>query len=214
VNPANCVICETRKPRRYCPGVRGDICPICCGTEREMTVDCPFECRYLQESRIREKRPILNPDEFPNQDVRVTDRFLSEREPLLLFIAGTLASAALQVHAIDNDIREALDALIRTFRTLQSGLYYESVPPNPMAAHMFNELRRNVDAFREQVAQQQGVHSIRDTDVLGVIVFLQRLELQHNNGRRKGRAFLQFLLEYFPVQPQQQAPQDAPRIIT
>lgn len=214
MNPALCVICETRRPRRYCPGVRGDICTICCGNEREMSVDCPFECRYLQESRLREKRPILNPDEFPNQDVRITDRYLAEREQLLLFIAGTLASAALQVRAIDNDIREALEALIRTFRTLQSGLIYESVPPNPMAAHMFTELRRNVEAYREQIAQQQGVHTIRDTDVLGILVFLQRLELQHNNGRRKGRAFLQFLLEYFPVQPAEQAAQDAPRIIT
>jgi hypothetical protein len=179
-----------------------------------MSVDCPFDCRYLQESRFREKRPILNPDEFPNQDIRVTDRFLAEREPLLLFVAGTLAGASMQVRAIDNDIREALDALIRTFRTLQSGLLYESVPANPMAAHIFNELRRNVEAFGERVAQQQGVHTIRDTDVLGILVFLQRLELQHNNGRRKGRAFLQFLIEYFPVQPPAEAAPDAPRIVT
>jgi hypothetical protein len=214
VNPALCAICQTRKPRRYCPGVRGDICPICCGTEREMTVDCPFECPFLQESRGREKRPILNPDEFPNQDVRITDRFLSEREPLLMFMSGLLASASMQVRAIDNDIREALDGLIRTYRTLQSGLVYDSVPPNPLAAHIFTEVRRNVDAFRERVAEQQGVHTIRDTDVLGILVFLQRLELQHNNGRRKGRAFLQFLLEYFPVQPPEHAVPDAPRIIT
>ncbi|HET8550055.1 MAG TPA: hypothetical protein VFL57_18725 [Bryobacteraceae bacterium] len=177
-------------------------------------MDCPFECAYLQESRVREKRPILNPDEFPNQDIRVSDRFLEEREPLLLFVAGTLAAAGLQVRAIDNDIREALDALIRTFRTLQSGLYYESVPPNPIAAHVFQEIRRNVDAFRERLAQQQGVHSVRDTDVLGILIFLQRLELQHNNGRRKGRAFLQFLLQYFPAEPGEQVAQGAQRIIT
>lgn len=179
-----------------------------------MTVECPFECVYLQESRERERRPMLNPDDFPHQDIRVTDRFLAEREPLLLFIAGTLASAALQVRAIDNDIREALDALIRTYRTMQSGLVYEAVPPNPIAAHMFSELRRNVDAFKERVAEQQGIHTIRDTDVLGILAFLQRLELQHNNGRRKGRAFLQFLLEFFPVQPAGEPAAEAPRIIT
>jgi hypothetical protein len=179
-----------------------------------MTVDCPFECPFLQESRGREKRPIMNPDEFPNQDIRVTDRFLSEREPLLIFIASVVSSAAMQVRAIDNDMREALDALIRTFRTLQSGLVYESIPPNPLAAHIFREIRSNVEAFRERIAQEHGVHTIRDTDVLGILVFLQRLELQHNNGRRKGRAFLQFLLEYFPVQPPEGAAADAPRIIT
>jgi hypothetical protein len=179
-----------------------------------MTVDCPFECMYLQESRDRERRPPLNADEFPNQDIRVSDRFLAEREPLLLFISGTLASAALQVRAIDNDIREALDALIRTYRTMQSGLYYEAVPPNPIAAHMFTEIRRNVDAFKERVAEQQGIHTIRDTDVLGILAFLQRLELQENNGRRKSRAFLQFLLEFFPAAPPAQAEAAEPRIIT
>lgn len=180
-----------------------------------MTVDCPFDCPFLQESRLREKQPILNPDEFPNQDIRITDRFLSEREPLLVFLAGTLAAGALHVGAIDNDIREGLDALIRTYRTMQSGLYYEAVPPNPIAAHIFHEIRRNVDAFKERMAEQQGLHSIRDTDVLGLLVFLQRLELQHNNGRRKSRAFLQFLLDFFPANQQQpQLAPDAPRIIT
>jgi hypothetical protein len=35
--------------------------------------------------------------------------------------------------------------------------------------------------------------TIRDSDVLGVLVFLQHLELQLNNGRRRGRAFLDAL---------------------
>jgi hypothetical protein len=30
-------------------------------------------------------------------------------------------------------------------------------------------------------------------------VFLQRLELQHNNGRRRGRAFASFLNTWFPA---------------
>ena len=46
----NCAICETRRPRRYCPGVRGEICAICCGTAREVTVDCPLDCPYLRGS--------------------------------------------------------------------------------------------------------------------------------------------------------------------
>ena len=50
-----CAICQIRRPRRFCPGVRGDICSLCCGTEREVTVNCPLDCEYLQEARKHEK---------------------------------------------------------------------------------------------------------------------------------------------------------------
>jgi hypothetical protein len=45
------------------------------------------------------------------------------------------------------------------------------------------------------------MNSIRDVDVLGILVFLHRMELQHNNGRKKGRAFIDFLRAYFPQKP-------------
>src|SRR3954471_4478191 len=91
-----CAICETRRPRRYCPGVRGDICSICCGTEREVTVSCPFECEYLQEARERERLPEFDHTTVPNKDIKVTDKFLADNEPLVLFLSATLLHAALE----------------------------------------------------------------------------------------------------------------------
>jgi len=198
-----CKICNTRKPRRYCPGLRAEICSICCGTEREMSIDCPLDCEYLIEAHLRERKPPLSADDFPNQDIRVTDRFLQEREPLLLLVASSVTQAALAAPgAIDYDIREALQALIRTYRTLQTGLYYEARPDNPVAARIAGRTQELIGKFREDLAKEQGLHSIRDSDILGLLVFLERLELQHNNGRKKGRAFLGFLLEFFPpLQP-------------
>ena len=63
-----CVICEERKPRRHCPGVRGEICHTCCGQERENTVDCPLDCAYLREARVREKAAEVNPAGIPFSD--------------------------------------------------------------------------------------------------------------------------------------------------
>jgi hypothetical protein len=40
----------------------------------------------------------------------------------------------------------------------------------------------------------------RDVDVLTTLVFLQRLELDRHNGRRRGRAFLDFLRSFFGVE--------------
>src|SRR5271154_1130369 len=123
-----CQICGVRKPRRYCPGVRGDICPQCCGTEREVTVDCPLECEYLRESRLHERPPEAGADTpFPNRDVNVTEEFLRDHESLVIFLCAQLLTASLATTgAIDFDVRDALDSLIRTYRTLESGLYYES----------------------------------------------------------------------------------------
>jgi hypothetical protein len=41
----------------------------------------------------------------------------------------------------------------------------------------------------------------RDTDVLAVLAFLQRLEIDRNNGRKRGRAFIDFLRTQFSVAP-------------
>jgi len=119
-----CAICRVRKPRRYCPGVRGDICTLCCGNEREVTVECPFDCPYLEEARKHERTQLVNPDTFPNQDIRLKEEFLEEHEELLVAAGRSLLQAALDTPgAVDTDVREALDGLIRTSRTLQSGAY-------------------------------------------------------------------------------------------
>lgn len=196
-----CKICGIRRPRRYCPGVTGDICSICCGTEREVTVECPFACEYLQEARIRERPPELKHADLPNKDIRVSEKFLGDNEPLLLFVSNRLLETALQSAGTnDFDVREALEALIKTYRTLESGLYYESRPANPLAAHLFQEVQSGIQTYRDNLARDTGMNTTRDTDILGVLVFLQRMELQQNNGRKKGRAFLDFLRGLFPQQ--------------
>ncbi len=194
-----CQICEKRRPRRYCPGVRGDICPRCCGEEREVTVNCPFECEYLQEARLREKPPELKPEDVPNKEIEVSDRFLRENSPLLMHAGNAVLQAALQTQgAVDYDVRETLEAMIKTHLTRESGIIYESRPSNPYAANIQQLVIHEIGRFREAMAQQSGTHAFRDRDVLGVLVFLQRVELQRNNGRRRGRAFLHFLHQNFP----------------
>ena len=207
-----CAICETRRPKRYCPGVRGEICTLCCGNEREVSVHCPFDCQYLQDARQHDKPLEVNPDTFPNQDVRVTDEFLRENEELLVFLGRGIMRASLEADAVDNDVREALEALIRTYRTLQSGVYYETRPSNPLAGAVYAGMQNAVAELRQMEQQQRGVTHTRDAQVLGLLVFLQRLELDRNNGRRLGRAFLDFLRSFFAQQPGEQQP-SAPSLI-
>jgi hypothetical protein len=196
-----CAICEIRRPKRFCPGVRGEICSICCGTEREVTVDCPLDCEYLQEARRREKPTPVEEAAIPNRDIKVTETFLRDNEPLLVFTGRSLAGASFETGAIDFDVREALDALIRTYRTLQSGVYYESQPANLMAANIYRALQDALAEFRKREQESLGLSKTRDADVLGVLVFLQRIELDRNNGRRRGRAFLDELRGFYSAEP-------------
>jgi hypothetical protein len=193
-----CKICDTRKPRRHCPGVGGEICSICCGNEREVTVSCPLDCPYLKEARLHEKPLELNPDEVPNKDVQVTEQFLHEHEPLLVFLGAQLLEVSLATSgAVDSDIRDALQSLIRTYRTLQSGLYYETRPTNLVAAGIHQRMQEAVDRLRKELAEKNAT-PLRDAEILGTLVFLERVELHENNGRPRGRAFLDYLRAYFP----------------
>lgn len=194
-----CAICQIRRPRRYCPGVNGDICSICCGTEREVTVSCPLDCPYLEEARKHDRPIPIDSEQIPNREIRISEEFLAEHEELL----GAAGQALLQVGvgtpgAVDFDMRDALTGLIRTYQTLGTGLYYESVPENAIAAQIYRYVHEAVTNFRAEEKQQHGMSRTRDADVLAILVFFQRLELDRNNGRRRGRAFLDFLRGIYP----------------
>ncbi|MEX2264124.1 MAG: hypothetical protein WD696_19380 [Bryobacteraceae bacterium] len=208
-----CRLCETRKPRRFCPGVGGDICSLCCGMEREVTVDCPLDCEYLVEAHVHERTPPVEPDKFPNRDVPVTTEFIRANGETLQFLGTVVMAAALESgSAVDFDIRDALESLVKTYKTLQTGLYYESRPNGPVAAHIFGRVQQAVEQMRIDERQRHGMSRLRDSDVLGVLAFLQRLEIDRNNGRRRGRAFLDFLRQQLEGATEP-APNQAPSLI-
>jgi hypothetical protein len=202
-----CKICATRRPRRRCPAVLGEICSPCCGREREMTLHCPLDCEYLREARKHERPVEANPDEFPNRDIRITDTFLEDHDALLVASSRAVLDAAFSTPgAVDGDLREAFAALIRTQRTLDSGLYYETRPDNPVAAELCRRIQADIEEFRRAETEKLQMTKTRDADVLGALIFLQRIELKCNNGRKLGRAFIDFLRGRFPDGPQESAP--------
>lgn len=211
-----CVICELRQARRYCPGVRGEICPLCCGTERENTIDCPFDCVYLREARAREK-----PNEFdqatvakiPFIEIRVPDRFLEEHAGIARVVADAIVAAVFSTPgAIDYDLREAIESLIRTYKTMDSGLIYESRPSNPVAANIAALIQAEVDKGRKEIASKTGI-SVRDAEVMAALLILQRQEYRYNNGRQRGRAYMDHLRRFLPERVASVNPSSSPLIL-
>ncbi|HTS29162.1 MAG TPA: hypothetical protein VMH81_24990 [Bryobacteraceae bacterium] len=186
-----CAICQIRRPRRFCPGVRGDICTVCCGEQREVTVSCPLDCEFLLEARKHERVERIGPQALPNRDIVIKDGFLDEHESLFVYLAHILYSAAVETSGtVDSDVQEALEGLIRTYRTLQSGVVYESIPTNPLAANVFRAVQRGLDDFRREETQGLGFSKTRDADVLKTLVYVQWTGLHSNNGRPRCRAFI------------------------
>jgi len=193
-----CPICGKRKAKRYCPAKNANICALCCGTEREVTIDCPFDCPYLQEARRHEHTHGLEPKDFPYKDVRIDEGFLHDHEQLLLACGRAVLEGSLDTSgAKDEDVRLALDALIRTYKTLESGIYYESRPDSAFARSVVEQVQQKIQDFRREQSQRAGFSSVRDNDILHVLVFLYRMAIDRDNGRPRGRAFLDFLRMHF-----------------
>ena len=161
-------------------------------------MDCPLDCEYLREARKHEKLAPFDPEHAPNRDIRVSESFLAEHEQLAAFLGRAVVIAAFGVPgAADPDVREAMASLVRTFRTLQSGVVYETRPANPLAAVIFDAAQAAVPEFRKLEQREFGMARTRDADVLGIWVFFERLALDNDNGRRRGRTFLDLLWEFY-----------------
>jgi hypothetical protein len=215
----SCPICEKRPPKRFCPANAEKICAICCGREREVTIDCPLDCAYLIAAHRyeAEHRKPLTLEEYPYKDVEFPADFVYERWP----IVGGIASALLTFRAAnkelnDADIYTALERLAETYRTLGSGIYYERPPEAPLPLALYGEVSRYLEDFRKAEVQHTGFASVKDADIFRLLVFLLRMEKAETNGRPRSRAFIEFLRARFPLAPGGEVPaaqEDEPRII-
>jgi hypothetical protein len=209
--PILCKICGKRRARRSCPAVRGDICTICCGSEREVSLSCPLECEYLREAHRREKPVPVSSPQLAHPDVQVTEEFLAEHEELLLFCIYSLVQAAVRTQgALDSDVLATLEALIQTQRTLESGLVYETRPENAVAAAVQRAFTKSLADYQKLRAEREALSPVRNSDILKVLVFLDRLGRENQNGRPRGRMYLDLLRQ---MTPEQRLEQPEPSII-
>jgi hypothetical protein len=201
----SCVICEKRKEKRFCPAVHGRICPQCCGEQREVTLDCPSDCVYLQQAREHEKPRGMN-DVNPADiflQVEVGDDFLYQQEHLIMGLTFALARSVRADRTLkDTDLIAAVTSLARNYETLvNSGLHYESPIPNIAQQAVAAEVLNMLKEFREAEQKHVGYSRLRDSEVLRALVFLVRMAHGRTSGRPKSRAFVDFLLSQFPEQP-------------
>ncbi|MFL6415552.1 MAG: hypothetical protein ACJ74Y_07775 [Bryobacteraceae bacterium] len=197
--PVLCKICQKRRARRFCPAVNGDICTLCCGSEREVSLTCPLSCEYLQEAHKREKPVPVPIEQLSNPEIRVTDEFLREHEELLLFSIYSLVEGALRTSgANDHDLMAVLEASIQTHRTLESGLVYETRPESVVALNIHRLFTASLTDYQKERKERENAPQLRNSEILAILVFLHRLGQQNQNGKPRGRLFLDLLRHMTP----------------
>jgi hypothetical protein len=194
----SCPICQKRKPGRFCPAKAEKICAVCCGTEREASIDCPSDCGYLLSAhRYEDQHPRSLPPDTPLLGLRVTSGTIQSRGQFLSAIAFTIAKfCASQPSVTDPDILAAIRALADSYKTLASGIVFEQPP----AAHLQHQLYDALCAFlvaAKQNASQPSFGPVKDSEILELLVFLFRTGLLRTNGRPRSRRFIEFLRDQF-----------------
>jgi hypothetical protein len=214
----SCALCETRREKRFCPALHGRICAQCCGEQREVTLDCPSGCPYLQQAREHEKPRSMGQFDPASLflEVEIPDQFLYQHQPLLMGLSFALARGARSDRTMhDSDLIAALSALCANHeRLVSSGLYYQPALTNIAQQAIASQVEATWKQYRELEQKHAGYSSLRDSDVLRALVFLVRMAYGRTSGRPKSRAFIDFLAGQFPERESARvAPQEAARRI-
>jgi len=212
----SCSLCAKRRPERFCPAQGEKICAVCCGTERERTLDCPSDCAYLLAAHRyeQEHRKPLDPGDMPFPGAEISRDLIYEQQPLVAGLGHTLVKFADEQRALtDPDALAAITALAETYRTLVSGIYYEKPPEAPLPNALYAALGKFVQEYKEQQSTRAGfVAALKDSEIFPVLVYLARICRSSTNGRPRSRLFLDYLrTRYAPAQEQ---PAEASRIIS
>lgn len=200
----SCPICEKRRAERFCPAKAEKICAVCCGREREVTIECPSDCTYLISAhRYENEHPRDIPADTPLLDETIPKDLVHTHQQLMAAMAFSMAKfCATQPAAVDNDILAALEALAQTFKTLSTGLIYEKPPQALLPRELYAALTTFLDEIKKEQAERGASASFKDTEIFYLLVFLYRMGLLRTNGRPRSRLFIEFLRGQFPEAPE------------
>ncbi len=201
-----CPICEKRKAARFCPAKGEKICAVCCGTEREVTIDCPSDCSYLVAAhRYEDGHHRSLPADTPLLDEKIPQDIVYTHQQLMAALAFSIAKfCAVQPAAVDTDVLAAIQALAQTYKTLSSGIIYEKPPVAPLPRELYAALISLISELKKQQAERPGSAALKDMELFYLWVFLYRMGLLRTNGRPRSRRFIEFLRSQFPQVPELQ----------
>ena len=188
-----CLLCESRKAKRFCPAKAGQICAVCCGAKREVEIDCPSDCAYLHAGREYESSKLARTTLPPRRTERLWEpSFLRAHYPLMMGVSQVITAVRRSSPELaDSDVQATFDSLLQTFNTLDKGIYYDFAPERLIQKELYLALKRFLDGS----AESRLVSESRPTtsQILDSLQFMKELSAEITLPRPKSRAFLDHL---------------------
>jgi hypothetical protein len=177
---------------------------VCCGTEREVTIDCPSDCTFLIAAhRYENEHQRSLPADTPLLDEKIPQDIVYTHQQLMAAVAFSIAKfCAAQPSATDADVLTAIRALAESYKTLSSGIIYEKPPDAPLPRELYAAMAAFISELKKQQAQRSASAGLKDSQIFYLLVFLYRMGLLRTNGRPRSRRFIEFLRGQFPQAPE------------
>lgn len=194
-----CTLCEGRKGKRWCPAQRALICTQCCGEKRMIEIDCPENCEYLAAGRAREIEQE-HMRYLRSAEVHERERYfraLSGHERVLAHLQLLIGEARRRVRDLtDGDVLEALDLLLATLRTEESGLLYERTSSNLRAEGVRRRLAEALEYYRQPAQADRERLALKDA--IECLEVIRSLAARHAASSPASREFVDFLARTAP----------------
>jgi len=202
-----CVLCERKKAKRFCPARQSTICAPCCGAKRILEIDCPESCGYLKIGRDREASQE-GARHFRPADVRQQEKWsqlFADFEPVIVGLQTTIADERLAARQLtDADVAQALDCLLKTLRTEERGVFYETTSENLRADALRRQMSLLIESFRQP--QKDSEKRIQLGDAIDCLEMLRSVVGSHLEAGSPGPSFVDFVARYLPRSSRMAAP--------
>jgi hypothetical protein len=194
-----CSLCNQRKGRRSCPAKQATICAQCCGEKRVLEIACPESCEYLKIGRSHEANQmgarhyrVDNPVEQAKRS-----RILADFEPVIADLQTLIAIERKSSRDLaDADVAEALNCLLKTLRTEDRGVIYETTATNLRADALRRQLGDLIESYRyPEESDRQRIHL---KDAIECLEVLQAVVASHMEAGSASLSFVDFLVRHLP----------------
>lgn len=210
-----CVSCGKRKAKRYCPALRGSICPVCCGEKRGVEIKCPLDCVYFVEGQKHQQLKVMQQRLRKEGAVSYVRRAeLYNRNPgVFARIEKIFADAFRANRKLRNDdVVSALALVKNTLDTEKKGLIYQHQSENSYANELSTRMLIALTDFKDGPELREDRITI---DFAGSVVeeFLMEARFYMENDSNP-QSYLVHILRYHPEDETSAGRQNDQLIIT
>jgi len=202
-----CILCEKRKPKRYCPAKRTSICTVCCGEKRGVEINCPLDCPYYVEGLKHHQQKMMHQrikKEGAKSYVRKAELYKHNPELFAHLEKGFVSIFRADKSLTNRDLVSGLDMAKKTLETEKKGLLYQHQSGNHYADEISNHVLRIVSEFKDN--PDLGPNRITlDFGILVIEEFLNEAKFYMGNDSNP-KSYLIHIMRYHP---EEEAPAQA-----